>query len=136
MVSFLIVFVSFVLRKIFIMLMDKTGESRNSTKAIGTMYSILMVTFFVNGILFLIAPWSFSEQGVEDGDFLSGIYTDFTATWFKDIGALIAETMAINLAAPSIEAFCFYLLRLLGRALDQRSLCPKQNFDKNSSDYP
>ena len=81
-VSFLIVFVSFVLRKIFIALMEKTGETRNSVKAIGTMYSILIVTFFVNGLLFLIAPWAFSEQGVEDGDFLSGIYTDFTATWF------------------------------------------------------
>ena len=60
-VSFLIVLTSFVLRKIFIMLMEQTGESRISTIAIGTMYSILLVTFFVNGFLFLIAPWSFSE---------------------------------------------------------------------------
>jgi len=46
------------------------------------MFSIIVVTFFVNGLLFLIAPWSFSELKAEDGEFLSGIYSDFTATWF------------------------------------------------------
>lgn len=60
-VSLLIVLTSFILRKVFITLMEYTGEIRNSSKAKGVMYSIIVVTFFVNGLLFLLAPWSFSE---------------------------------------------------------------------------
>ena len=51
-----------------------------------TIYSVLIVTFFVNGIVYLVAPWSFAEQGVEDGEFFSGIYTEFTSSWFQVIG--------------------------------------------------
>ena len=43
------------------------------------MYTILIASFFNAGILYILAPWNFVEQGVKDDDFLSGIYTDFTA---------------------------------------------------------
>ncbi len=42
------------------------------------MYSVPIVTFFNYGILYILAPLSFSEAGAEDGDLFSGIYTEFT----------------------------------------------------------
>jgi hypothetical protein len=71
-------------------LVQVTGFNKNSKEAIKTMYSVLTVTFFNYGILYLLAPLSFGEAGAEDGDLFSGIYTDFTPQWFSDIGSLIA----------------------------------------------
>lgn len=109
---------SFVLRKIFITLVKATGFNKNSKEAVATMYSVLAVTFFNYGILYIIAPWSFREVGAEDGDLFSGIYTDFTSQWFLDIGTLIASTTAINMTFPVVEFIFFFLIRLIKRMID------------------
>ena len=74
----MVVLTSFVLRKFFISLVQIAGFNKNSKEAVKTMYSVLIVTFFNYGILYIIAPLHFSEAGAEDGDLFSGIYTDFT----------------------------------------------------------
>lgn len=88
--SFSVVLINFCLRNIFILLLSYTKLAKYSQHATSTMYSILLVSFFNYGILYIIAPWNFIEYGgVEDGDFFSGIYTDFSAQWYLDIGNLI-----------------------------------------------
>ena len=88
------------------------------------MYSVLIVSFFNYGIIYIIAPWNFVEQGARDGDFFSGVYTDFTSQWFMDIGSLVAQTTAINIIFPLVEFLLFWLIRHLKRMIDQRSCCP------------
>ena len=77
--AFFVVLTGFILRTIYIKLVLFTKQNRNSKIATLTMYSILVSSFFNAGILYILAPWNFVEQGVNDDDFLSGIYTDFTA---------------------------------------------------------
>ena len=43
------------------------------------MYSVLVVQFFTMGFVYLLAPWSFRELGAKDGEFFSGIFTDFNS---------------------------------------------------------
>ena len=43
------------------------------------MFSVLIVSFFNYGLLFIIAPWNFIEWNAQEGGFFSGIYTDFTS---------------------------------------------------------
>ena len=86
----LIVAVNFVLRKLFITLIGCAGENKSSKQASATMFSVLVVSFFNYGILFIIGPWNFVEFGAKPGTFFSGIYTDFSSQWFLDIGGVIA----------------------------------------------
>lgn len=88
--AFFVVLTGFILRTIFIKLILFTKPSKQSQVASASMYSVLVATFFNAGILYILAPWSFAEQGVQDGDFFSGIYTDFTPTWFMNIGSMVA----------------------------------------------
>lgn len=83
-----------------------------------TFKSILVVTFFNYGVLYLIAPWNFSEQGMQDGDFFSGIYTDFTPQWYLDIGTLVAGTAVINMVSPIASFLASATLRFLKRVFD------------------
>ena len=122
--SFSVVLINFCLRNIFIWLISFAKLSRYSLLAVSTMYSVLIVSFFTYGILYIIAPWSFAELGVRDGDFFSGIYTDFSAQWFLDIGNLIVQTTIINIVGPLLEYLFFWLFRHLRRMLDQKSCCP------------
>ena len=131
-VGYYIVFISFVLRKIFIMLLECVRAPQSSIIASATMYSVLIVSFFNAGITYIIAPWSFRETDSLTHSFFDGIYTDFNSQWFKDIGALIAETTLINVIAPTAEALAFYGLRLLGRAIDQRTCCPCDKRNTNA----
>ena len=54
----------------------------------------------------------------------SGIYTDFSAQWFLDIGGLIAQTTALNIVFPLLEYLMFWFIRHVKRMIDQKSLCP------------
>jgi len=80
--SFLVVLISFILRKIFITLVQMAGFNKNSQEATATMTWVLIVSFFNYGVLYIVAPWNFrpivTENKYTDTDFFSGIYTDFT----------------------------------------------------------
>ena len=97
------------------------------------MKSVLVVSFFSAGILYVVAPWSFAEQGFQDGDFFSGLYTDFTSGWFLEIGSLIAQTTFISIFFPIIEFGVFWLAtRHLKRCMDQKSCCPCNKKNTNA----
>ena len=82
------------------------------------MYSVLIVSFFNYGILYIIAPWNFAEAGADEDNFFTGVYTDFTAQWFMDIGDLIAETTLLNIFFPILEFILFWGIRHLKRMWD------------------
>lgn len=125
--SLLVVAIGFVLRTVFIKLIAGVGENKLTKQANSTMISILIVSFFNTGLVYLIASSDFSELSGDDSGFFRGVYTDITAQWYLDIGTLIAETTAINIVAPLIEFFFFWCIRHLKRVIDQRSLCPCDN---------
>jgi hypothetical protein len=114
----LVVLTGFILRTLFMKIVVWTRSDSYSKEASATMHSVLVVSFFNAGILYIIAPWSFAESGAKDGSFFSGLYTDFTSEWFLEIGNLIAETAAIGIFFPVIESVVFYGLRLLKRCID------------------
>ena len=122
--SLLVVLVNFVLRKLFLILIACAGENKASKQASASMFSVLLVSFFNYGILYIIGPWNFIEWSAEEGKFFSGIYTDFTAQWFLDIGGLVAQTTALSVVFPVLEYFLFWFIRHVKRMIDQRSLCP------------
>ena len=60
-----VVLTSFTLRFLFITLVKYIGAPRFSREASTTMFSVLVVSFFNYGILYIVAPWNFEELGAE-----------------------------------------------------------------------
>ena len=116
--SVFVVLTSFILRTIFIKLISCFRENKNSKQALGTMTSILSVTFFNQGILYIIAPWNFVEYGADGESFFTGLYTDFTSQWFVDIGPLVSQTAFLNIIFPILEFLCFWGIRHVFRMID------------------
>ena len=52
-----------------------------------------------------------------------GIYKDFNATWFSDVGNLIISSYVIIIFMPIIEFVALWFLRYLLRAYDQKRCC-------------
>ena len=104
--------------------MEKLGAMKNSVKVQTTMLLLMPLWIFLFGVIWLLTAWDFSEYG-EDGDAFSGIYVEFTAAWFEEVGTLMLETLAWWCVLPSIFAICFLILRQIRRMIDQRSCCPK-----------
>lgn len=122
--SLLVVAIGFVLRTIYIKLIKFVRDNKTTKQANATFISILIVSFFNTGMVYLIASSDFSEISGDDSGFFKGVYTDITAQWFLDIGTLIAETTAINIVSPVLEFILFWGIRHLKRMIDQRSFCP------------
>ena len=51
-------------------------------------------------------------------DFFGGLYPDYNAFWFNDVGVIIVETMMFNMLYPLIEFFIYWPLRFLVRVWD------------------
>lgn len=85
---------------------------------------IFGISFIIYGILPIFATWDFRTQGqrMYIERIFSGIYQDFNAEWFEDVGHIICSTMMFNVWMPPIEFAIFWLLRYAFRAWDQRSL--------------
>ena len=138
--SFLVVLISFILRKVFISLVQCAGFNKNSQEATATMSWVLIVSFFNYGVLYIIAPWNLraivNENYTSDSDLFTGIYTDFTHQWFNDIGSLVATTTATNIVFPLIEFAGFLLIRVVKRCVDQKTVCPTNKYNTNAKTMP
>ena len=69
-----------------------------------------------------------------------GIYTDFSASWFSDIGYTIVLSFLIIIVMPPIEVIIELALFYLKRAWDQRKCCcpsalPSKSRKKTVHDY-
>lgn len=89
---------------------------------------VMLAIFYMNllnyGLVYMLAPWDSRESklpGVEK--IFGGMYTDFNAYWFNDVGDLIVGTMVFNMYYPILEFVMYWAIRWLYRAIDQRSCC-------------
>ena len=90
------------------------------------MTAVFWITFINYGIIYLLASWD--NRSVKDdtlwGDLFSGLYPDFNALWFNDVGALVVAIMVSNMYWPPLEFVMFWGIRLFFRMIDQRTFFP------------
>ena len=60
----------------------------------------------------------------------NGLYPDFTAEWYNDIGASLVATMKTNAYFPIIEFFGFWGMAVGKRILDRGFGCNKNKTKK------
>ena len=90
-----------------------------------TMLTIFYMNLINYGAVYVLAPWDSRESSLPVVNSLfSGLYTDYNAYWFNDVGTLIVSTMVFNMFYPMIEFFGYLAIRVLFRAIDQRLLIP------------
>ena len=94
------------------------------------MLSVFWITFINYGVIYLASSWDnrYSNSRFWDKLF-SGLYPDFNALWFNDIGVLVTSIMISNMYWPLIEFPMMWGIRLLFRMLDQKSLCPTNQYN-------
>ena len=69
-----------------------------------------MSLFAVNLVIYGLVPLFATADVRPDEDkypylerFFSGMYNDFNAEWFQDVGILVTKTMTFNIFTPPIE---------------------------------
>lgn len=124
--NYLVVGASFVVRTFFIWIADRIHFISRSNETRFVMVSVFMITYLNYGLIYLFA--SYDIRGDKTIPFVEnvfdGLYPDFNALWFNDVGVLIVAIMISNMYWPPLEFFLFYGIRLLYRMIDQRTLCP------------
>lgn len=127
--NYLVVILSFVVRTFFIWIAEKVRFMSLTKETLFAMISVFYITFLNYGVIYLAASWD--NRNALSGTFVDtlfdGLYPDFNALWFNDVGVLIVAIMVSNMYWPPLEFAMFYGLRLLYRMIDQRSLCPSNS---------
>jgi|Transcript_22039 hypothetical protein len=73
--------------------------------------------FFVNyGLMYLIAPLELGLGVLSD--LMMGIYEDFNAFWFSDIGSMVVSSMVLNALTLPLETFMFWIWQAVRRSYD------------------
>lgn len=127
--NYLVVILSFVVRTFFIWIAEKVRFMSLTKETLFAMISVFYITFLNYGVIYLAASWD-NRNALTGGffdDVFDGLYPDFNALWFNDVGVLIVAIMVSNMYWPPLEFAMFYGLRLLFRMIDQRSLCPSDS---------
>ena len=77
------------------------------------------MSFFNTGLLYVFASvstrnskYSFVRQTLE------GVYPDFNANWYEDIGTIIVSTTIFNFMFLPFEWFGFWTIRQLKRCIN------------------
>ena len=84
-----IVLQSVIFRAFMRFLVGLTSFKTDSARVRFLTVSVLMIFFYNFGVMFLIAPLNFETDHFTL--FLGGVYTDFNAHWFNEIGDLIIK---------------------------------------------
>ena len=117
--NYLIVGLSFVVRSIILIIVDKI-RFVSLTKETGfAMLAVFWITFINYGVIYLLASWDLRSDS--DGwwsHMFDGLYPDFNALWFNDVGVLVTAIMVSNMYWPPLEFFMFWGIRLLYRMWD------------------
>ena len=128
--SYLVVILSFVIRSMFIYLAEKVRFFSLTKETKFVMVSVFWITFINYGIIYLAASWDMRDSVIPLWNKLfSGLYPDFNALWFNDVGVLVVAIMMSNMYWPPLEFFMMWGIRLLYRMIDQRSLCPTNQYN-------
>lgn len=117
-VSFVIVFLNYVLREVIIVLILKIGFHTETAQTNVIMVFVFVVQFINTGILITLINANTNEAGLHLGIF-NGMYPDFNFNWYNDIGATIIYTMIFNASWPFIEIAMTFGMSLGYRLLDK-----------------
>lgn len=117
--NYLIVAASFVIRYIILLIVDKIRFFSLTEETKFAMTAVFWITFINYGIIYLLCSWDNRHSIHEAFDKLfSGLYPDFNALWFNDIGVLIIQIMISNMYWPPLEFIMFWGMRYLFRVID------------------
>ena len=116
-----IVLQSVIFRAFMRFLVGLTSFKTDSARVRFLMVSVLMIFFYNFGVMFLIAPLNFGTDHLTL--FLGGVYTDFNAHWFDEIGNLIIKQLIIATILPLILVIIFWMAKSSVRCYDQGVCC-------------
>ena len=78
----------------------------------------VLVVFFTNyGVLYVLTPTTWYKRTV-GGREVEGVFSDYNAFWFNDIGYQVSFSMVIEAVFPLIELGIYLALRWFKIAID------------------
>lgn len=116
--NYLVVIASFVIRYIILMIVDKMKFFSLTKETEFAMTAVFWITFINYGVIYLICSWDNRHATGVWNDIFSGLYPDFNALWFNDVGVLIVQIMISNMYWPPLEFVMFWGIRYLFRMVD------------------
>lgn len=123
--SYVIVIASYVFRSVFIAIAEKLKFFSLTSETKFVMVAVFYITYINYGLINLFASIDMRESKIPlINNIFNGLYPDYNALWFNDIGVLIFAIMFSNMYWPPLEFIIYYGMRLGFRMLDQRTLFP------------
>ena len=119
----MVVIANFVARVLFIYFASLIRYATLTEQANFVMLSVFWMQFFNSGLLFAIAPWDSRSGWLYEnvplwGKIFDGIYPDYNANWFGDVGVTVCAALFSQMFWPLIEFWAFYGMRTAFRILD------------------
>mmetsp|Transcript_36399 Transcript_36399/g.44476 ORF Transcript_36399/g.44476 Transcript_36399/m.44476 type:complete len:226 (+) Transcript_36399:2111-2788(+) len=119
--AFAMVGQSFLARSAFIQLMRCVPFKLESSYLRYTSFCIFWIFFFNYGIIYLVTPFSIEIPFLSS--VFTGVYTDFSDSWYQDIGGPIISVALINACMPAVSLVIEWLLNYLLKAFDRCRCC-------------
>lgn len=82
------------------------------------MIFVFFIQFLNTGPLLLLINIDITQIWPGAWIWNEGLHTDFSVSWYKDVGDVIISTMIVNIFWPIIEFFIFFGIRLAYRLWD------------------
>ena len=102
-VSFFIVALNLILKKVIIDLIHWVGEDTLSEQLSSIANYVFAAQFFNTGLLLLIINANMTEhKPFWITKYINGTYYDYSVNWYYNIGEIIVQTMTINALLPYI----------------------------------
>ena len=138
--SLVIVVYSYLYRQLYAFFVRYVRFNSKSVETLSVTFTVIFVYSLNYGYLYLMTPFNrvTAKQKADDALFIKygdreidglgailrqGIYMDFSAIWFSDIGSLIVSSYLVIIIVPALEYVGLLALRCLMRAWDQRKCC-------------
>ena len=120
-VSFFIVALNLILKKIIIKLIHWVGEDTLSQQLSSIANYVFAAQFFNTGLLLLLINANLTEhQPYFLTKFFKGNYYDYTVNWYYNVGEVIVQTMLINSLLPYITIGMGFGIPWLKKKLDSK----------------
>ena len=118
----MVVIANFVARILFIYFATLIRFTTYTKETNFIMLSVFWMQFFNSGLLFAVAPWDcrggLSNKSALWNNIFNGIYPDYNASWFGDVGVTVCAALFSNMFWPLIEFWAFWGIRYVYRVLD------------------
>ena len=115
--SGLIVAYNLTARLIFISFSHKIRFASVSRRTQMIFVSVLLVFFTNYGVLYILTPSTYFKTTISKRE-LEGVFSDYNAFWFNDIGYQVSFSMVIEAIFPVIELGLYLGLRWIKHAMD------------------